>query len=177
MIPELETFLVDLQPEVREEDAWEELRLTVTSYLTQHLPPTALITSVRAVAFKDDHVLAIREPHFVHILPGGRVEDGESFMDTLTRELLEETGWTVRDPRQLGFMHFHHTTPKRKGCKYPYPDFLQLVYMVEAEERNSSARIDGDYVIDCSLVPILDTRALNLSEAQNLFLSTALELR
>lgn len=41
-----------------------------------------------------------------YTLPGGHVEPGESFVDTVIREMKEETGLTVTDPRLAGVKQF-----------------------------------------------------------------------
>lgn len=39
-------------------------------------------------------------------LPGGHVEPGESFVDSVVREMREETGLTVHNPRLCGIKQF-----------------------------------------------------------------------
>lgn len=39
--------------------------------------------------------------------PGGHVEEGESFVDSVIREVKEETGLTIESPRLCGIKHFH----------------------------------------------------------------------
>ena len=41
-----------------------------------------------------------------YTLPGGHVEPGESFVDAVIREILEETGYTVIRPRLAGVKQF-----------------------------------------------------------------------
>jgi ADP-ribose pyrophosphatase YjhB (NUDIX family) len=57
-------------------------------------------------------VLVVRDPHEIHILPGGRRAHGETFEQTAVREVREETGWNVGDLHLLGVKHFHHLSPK-----------------------------------------------------------------
>ena len=46
--------------------------------------------------------------------PGGHVEPGEAFTDSVVREVFEETGLTIRDPRLCGVKQF----PTESGARY-----------------------------------------------------------
>ena len=41
-----------------------------------------------------------------YTLPGGHVEQGESFVDAVIREMKEETGLDIEAPRLVGVKHF-----------------------------------------------------------------------
>ena len=42
------------------------------------------------------------DPHFQFQLPGGGIDAGESPLQALHREVFEETGWRIANPRKLG---------------------------------------------------------------------------
>src|SRR5437588_12299315 len=124
----LSVFLADLTRTATEGDQWGKLAFQVAGYLTTSTPPLEYVTSVRAVVTQGANALVITSPDRKHILPGGRREPGESLIETVRREALEETGWSLLSLRLLGFKHFHHLMPRPASYPYPYPDFLQVVY-------------------------------------------------
>lgn len=178
-ITNLATFLARYHPRAKGTTVWGDgmIHLQVASFLTDDLPPTEYVTSVRAVVFRDDSVLAFRDQHGVHVLPGGRRERVEALEETLRRELLEETGWRIAQVSQLGCTHFHHLTPEPRDYPYPYPDFLQIVYLVEAVEFVPEAKIPDEFVEQSFFHPISHIRGLGLAPGERLFLDAAIRLR
>lgn len=171
----LAEFLAAHHAQAHEAGRWDELRFHLTSYLCARPPPLALIGSARAVLLRPEQgveVMVVRDPGSVHVLPGGRRRAGESLEQTLRRELLEETGWTIHQPHLLGVRHFHHCrTPDGR----PFPDFFQVVFVACAKRVHPEAREVGGYELEAAFRPLADVRRLPLPPNERLFLHAALQ--
>ncbi len=179
MDSELARFIASGRYSAEESVVWRDgVHLHVTYYLGGKEPPLQYVTSVRAIVFQANSVHGVRDAasHF-HIMPGGRREGIETLEETLRRELLEETGWTVAGIYSLGFAHFHHLAPKPAEYTYPYPDFLQLLYIAEAGSYVPDARVPGEYELETGFVPIDKVRRAGLEQGQAVLLDAAIELR
>lgn len=76
------------------------LIILITCYLSDEPLPMKYVSSVRAIVFRNLSVLVIKEPDGrMNIVPGGQVEKGETMAETLQRELLEKTGWSLSRSR------------------------------------------------------------------------------
>lgn len=131
--PRLLAFIADLTPIEAESGKWPDgHEFVLSSYFTEAVPPLDLVTSVRAVVVRNGGLLVFDDDVGPHIIPGGRVEAGETPLVTLTRELREEIGCEISgEPALLGFIRVHHAGPKPQGYPYPFPDDLHLMYLVE----------------------------------------------
>ena len=176
---DLATYLAHATLLCKERVTWGggHIHLELACYTTDRLPPVQYVTSVRCLLFNRDAILVERELDGVHILPGGRCEQGESLEQTLRREVLEETGWTIDAPRILGCLHFHHLSAKPAGHPFAYPDFLQPIFMAEAVDHVPDHRVDDDYVVDAEFRAISEVAQLPLPAGQQQLLATALRLR
>jgi ADP-ribose pyrophosphatase YjhB (NUDIX family) len=177
----LASFLDRFPAQAQSTAVWGDGRivLTVTSYLGAATPPLAFLTSVRAIVLDQTapRVLVVRDLTSQHIVPGGRREPGETLTETLRREVLEETGWTVRDPWPLGFVHFHHETPPPDifpGA--PYPDFVQQIYLARADRWEAAAiRTDGPE-LGADFQPLATVQTLPLQPGEHVYLTAATRL-
>jgi ADP-ribose pyrophosphatase YjhB (NUDIX family) len=171
----LASFLAKYSRGTEELVYWDHLRLHVTSYLATEPPPIEFVTSVRAIVLHDSSVMLVRAPDGTHILPGGRRESGEALIDTLMREVLEETGWTIEQLQLIGVKHFHHLTPMPHDYRYPYPDFLQMIYRAKAQHHLPEAReIDG-YELETKFISVEEALTLPLTPSDQMWLRTALD--
>jgi 8-oxo-dGTP pyrophosphatase MutT (NUDIX family) len=139
--PALDAYFAALAP-AAERELVAQVRLRITSYVTDILPPVEHVRSVRCVAFRGDSVLALRDQVGAHVLPGGRREPGETLHETLERELLEETGWTIGTPRLIGVVRLRWLQERPphlpEGSPY-YPEFLWLIHTAEVEAHRPEA--------------------------------------
>ena len=147
--------------------------LHVRYFRSDEQPPETYVTSVRCLIFQDDSVLAVSNREGRHILPGGRREAGETFEQTLRREVAEEAGWSVESISRLGFIHLQHLGPKPSGYLYPHPHFFQIVYTARASRHMPCLMRDDDYEEKAAFVPIRELDGLGISEAESGFVRFA----
>ena len=170
----LEVFLTGRSPLTFETATWGTLDLEIRYYASDELPPDHLVTSVRAVVMTPKRVLVIRDATGdEHIVPGGRRKAHESLEDTVRREVLEETCWTVADLSILAVGHFHITSPVPADYPYPNPDFLQLIYLTSPLELHDERATQDDWVAGCEMVPIDSLHERRISKPQQLLLTHA----
>lgn len=67
------------------------------------------------------------------VFPGGHVEEGESITESVIREVREETGITVKDPRLCGVKQFTND----KGKRY-------IVFLYSATQWEGTLRSSGE---------------------------------
>jgi len=73
---------------------------------------------------------------FVINQPAGHLEYGESILEAVCRETLEETGWRVQPVALLGIMLWERADPERV--------YLRFSFVAEALEQVPDAVIDPD---------------------------------
>ena len=172
------SFIAQARCVTEEHASWPGgIELSVRGYLSPVPPPHALVTSSRAVVIRDTEVLVFFDGAAPHVLPGGRLEPGESPEDAVRRELLEETGWSVGPLTLLGWVHLRHLTPRPAGDTYPYPEFLHAVFMAEAGDYDPASLVPDEWVQHSGFVPLIEAVALPLRPVERAFLEAALAER
>jgi 8-oxo-dGTP pyrophosphatase MutT (NUDIX family) len=178
MQEELARFIATGTRLLEETARWGPIPLEITYYRGNEPAPLAYVSSVRAMVFRDRSLLVVKEANgHLYIVPGGRVERGETTLETLRREVLEETGWTLLRAEPLGFMHLHHVGPRPERYEYPYPDFVWPIYLAEAGHFTPGAIVPDDYVMESEFMPVDEVRNLTIGRGERLLFEEALRLR
>jgi ADP-ribose pyrophosphatase YjhB (NUDIX family) len=174
---DLEQFLGPLTTAASQQAIWRggQIHLDLDCYLTEPAPPDSLVTSARCIVLAGDSVLVMSNPGGEHILPGGRREPGETPEQAVIREVREETGLIIQPGLRLAVLHFHHTTPKPPLYVYPYPDFLQIIYLVRLEHPEPVA-VSDTYEMSAEFVAFANLAQSRLPPEQNVLLKRAIAL-
>jgi 8-oxo-dGTP pyrophosphatase MutT (NUDIX family) len=176
----------EFNPNAEETENWgsrhpkDAMPLRIRSYVVAQVPPLEAISSVRCVVLRvgessQREVLAMENPDGWALLPGGRREKGETLLETLHRELLEESGWTIADPTLLGFIHYRHLGEKPADYLHPYPHFMQVVYTASALAEYPERRVDDPFEQPARFIAVERARGLQLHARDRVFLEAALK--
>ena len=178
MVAEAAAYFAGHEPVAEERVLWPSgTELAITCYLLDELPLLDLVTSVRCIVLRRDEVLVVHTEAGPHILPGGRREPGETVEQTLRRELLEETGWTVAHFRLIGCLRLRHLTPRPDGYPFPYPEFQHLVYAAEAESYQPDRLVSDPSDGPAIFAPVEAARALLSERHERALLNAAVSRR
>lgn len=129
--------------------------------------PDELVTSIRCIVTVGDGVLVCTTPNEQHCMPGGRREPGETWEQTVRREVAEETGWEVGELVPVGFLHFRIESPSPEDNPYPWPDIVQVVFHAEGIACAAEGWQDTEgWEQATDVVPFADALALPLSPAE-----------
>ncbi|MFD0716083.1 NUDIX domain-containing protein [Paenibacillus sp. GCM10027626] len=113
---------------------------------------------------KDDSVLLVKITYGANkdhwMLPGGLVEEGETFQEAAVREVKEETGLTTKPKRLIGV---------RDGIRHHQDGVEHGIYFVfEMDITSGELDADGSEVSDVQFIPIdkalLDTKVIGLTK-------------
>lgn len=136
-------FLEGLRPDATASTRWGASLIQMAAFVHPVLPPDPSVSSVRAVLVREDAIAVMHNRDGAHPVPGGRREPGETLLDTLRREIMEEAGCVIDEPILLGFIHHRHLTPRPENYPYPYPDFCHVVYAARVRDVRTAVDPDG----------------------------------
>ena len=67
-------------------------------------------------------------------IPGGHIDEGENPKQSVVREVFEETGVRVIEPKPVAYKKITVQIPKPDVWRYPYPTGYMLYYMCKVVE-------------------------------------------
>ncbi len=175
MDDDLAEFLSPLTVFEEETQVWESFgTVRISCYLTDKMPPLRYVSSARAVVIDGDRVLLVQDRDGgVHIIPGGKLEAGETPEDAMRREVIEETGWSLSFCTPIGVLHFANVRPMSEGQRVQ-PDFLHVVYAgIPGKYHPELMEVDG-YEIGSEFVSIDQVRRMSLGTGQETYIDTAI---
>ena len=159
-------------PNLFEDTTWQNVTCRF-KYLNE-IPPLNLISNVNLVPFKDNRWLILRLQTGEWEVPGGTLEPGESYSDTIRRELIEEAGAHLITFELFGAWHCFSNAPNPYRPHLPHPEFYRLVGYGAVEIIGMPKNpIDGEQVARAEFVPIEEAvqrfRTINRFELAELY--------
>lgn len=141
--PDIDRLVTGKSFATQETDVWSNgtLPLRVSAYLGLAELPSEFVTSVRCIVRVSSQIVLCESVDSLwSAWPGGRRTRDESYADTASREVHEETGWLLdRDSiEQVGWLHVELLATPPAHYPYPHPDFVQLVMVATATECDTS---------------------------------------
>jgi ADP-ribose pyrophosphatase YjhB (NUDIX family) len=104
---------------------------------TVNLPPLELCTAVFCLAITQDHKIVLARPSRGWGLLGGHIEEGETALDALMRESLEEGGFIPEHPQLFAHRKIisSEPIPHQDPAKfYPCPVSYNLFYWATSKK-------------------------------------------
>ena len=123
-------------------------------------PPSTLIAIINLVPRVGNSWKVLRHKNENWDLPGGTLEPGETYIETLQRELLEEAGAELRSFNILGAWHCISLAEKPYRPHMPFPEFYRLVSYGQVELVAAPANPpDGEQIAAVECVSLEQTLA------------------
>ena len=117
--------------------------------------PGHLIGLVKMVAYTGEAYIAIRG-YDGWREPGGKLEPGEHYLDTIRREMLEETGTRVKDFNLFGAFHCYSLLDKAPEPGLLWPEFYFLWGYGEVERVGDPHPTEKEQILEVAYAPLDD---------------------
>ena len=91
-----------------------------------------------------DNKFIISDPN-MWVLPGGTVENGESIHAAIKREVLEETGYKLKDPKLFRCLTINYSLSKVKSLYFFFEEF-DLIQNVKCYEGQKMEFVELSFV-------------------------------
>ena len=140
------------------ERSFGERRFRLTLALADVLPPDVRVSAAHCLAFDGDHrVLLVRHVDRQWTIPGGRSEAGESAVQTMHREAMEEAAAVVDDPLIIATERLDLLEGEPDPA-FPPPPVHQVFFV--ARLVSLASLVPNAETLESRLFPIHEARAL-----------------
>ena len=118
--------------------------------------PDNLVGTVKMVAYIDNQYLAIRAPSGWWE-PGGKPEPGETYLETIRREMVEETGCRVLDFTVFGAWHCLSLKDSPPEPNLLWPEFYFLWGYGEVEIVSAPSPTPSEKILEVGFASLAKT--------------------
>lgn len=145
----------DRFPHLFSEVTWSWGPTRATFSLVDRVPPQDKIANVNILPWIGKEWAVIQLSDGSWEIPGGTLEPGESYLDAVHRELMEEVGANLISCQLIGAWHCHSLAHKPYRPHLPFPNYYRLVFAAEIIVVNPPVNPPGgESVISVDIVPL-----------------------
>jgi len=122
-----------LYPHLFSETVWPWAPVRANFQRTDVAPPVELISNVNLVPSQGKHWCMIHLASGEWDVPGGTLEPGEHYLETLHREVMEEAGARILSAHLIGAWHCFSLVSQPYRPHLPHPEHFRLVFTGEIQ--------------------------------------------
>ena len=153
-------------PHLFEEVSWND-GLNRATFELGVVPPVHLISNVYIVPFVGEECVIIRTDSGWGIT-GGTLEAGESYLEALQRELMEEAGARFRNFHAIGAWHCHSSAERPYRPHLPWPEYYRIVGYGDIELTGCPTNPDdGEQVLEVGTFAVEEAFRLLLQRPED----------
>lgn len=126
----------------------------VATVFEQKSPPKELVSNIAIAPFDDSGWLIVRQKVGWGMV-GGTLEPGETYIETLRRELLEEAGCLLIDYEIFGSLRMRSLAPNPYRAHLPFPLSYRLLAMGKVRRVGEPTNPKGgEQILEVSTYPL-----------------------